>query len=55
MRGKNDNSAAEDMRPLPREPDLETLARETRWELIGCVVLLAIAVLMAAAVNAYAL
>jgi hypothetical protein len=43
------------MRPLQREPDLETLARETRWELIGCVVLLAIAVLMAAAVNAYAL
>ena len=54
MRGKNDRCAAEDMRPLPREPDLDTLDRETRWELIGCAVLLAIAVLMAAAVNAYA-
>jgi hypothetical protein len=53
MREANHDSAAEDTRPLPREPDLEMLSRETRWELIGCVVLLAIAVLMAAAVNAY--
>lgn len=53
MREQNHRSA-EDTRRLPREPDLDTLARETRWELIGCVVLLAIGVLMAAAVNAYA-
>lgn len=52
MRGKNHRSAADNMRPLP--PDLEILDRQTRWELIGCVVLLAIAGLMAVAVNAYA-
>ena len=53
MRRDNDRSIGEEMRPLARERDLETLDRGTRWELVGCVILLVIAVLMAIAVNAY--
>ena len=53
MFGKDDRNVVEDTRPLARERDLETLDRETRWELAGCVILLLIAVLMAVAVNAY--
>jgi hypothetical protein len=44
--------AGEEMRV--RKPDLDALDQETRWELAGCIVLLVIAVLMAAAVNLYA-
>ena len=53
MRGENDRNAVDEIRPPAREPDLDTLDRETRWELVGCVILLAIAVLMAVAVNFY--
>ena len=53
MRGENDRNVVEEMRSQAREPDLETLDGETRWELVGCIVLLVIAVLMAVAVNFY--
>jgi hypothetical protein len=51
MRGDGDGSASEKMRL--GKPDLEALDRETRWELVGCIILLVIAVLMAAAANSY--
>jgi hypothetical protein len=51
MRGNGDGNAGEKMRL--GNPDLEVLDRETRWELVGCIILLMIAVLMAAAVNIY--
>ena len=51
MRGKADKNASEEMRLGER--DLDTLDRETRWELVGCIVLLLIAVLMAVAANVY--
>ena len=53
MRGENDRSVAGKMRPPAGEPDLDTLDRESRWELVGCIILLVIAVLMAIAVNFY--
>lgn len=53
MRGDNDRNIVEKKRPPLREPDLETLDRETSWELVGCIILLVIAVLMAVAVNFY--
>jgi hypothetical protein len=52
MRRKGDDEVVEETAPA-REPDLDTLDRETRWELVGCIILLAIAVLMAVAVNFY--
>jgi len=52
MRGNNNRHIAGERQP-PREPDLETLDRETSWELVGCIILLVIAVLMAIAVNFY--
>jgi hypothetical protein len=51
MRGEGDRNAGEKMRL--GKLDVEALDRETRWELVGCIVLLVIAVLMAAAVNIY--
>jgi len=53
MRGENDRNVAGKMHPPTSEPDLQTLDRETRWELVGCIILLVIAVLMAIAVNFY--
>jgi len=53
MRGENDRNVVEETRSQAREPDLKTLDGETRWELVGCIVLLVIAVLMAVAVNFY--
>ena len=53
MRGKGDRNAAEETRPPAREPERDTLDKEIRWELVGCVILLVIAVLMAVAVNFY--
>jgi hypothetical protein len=51
MRGEGDRNAGEKMRL--GKPDLDALDRETRWELVGCIILLVIAVLMAVAVNFY--
>lgn len=51
MRGEGDGNAGGKMRL--GKPDVEALDRETRWELVGCIILLVIAVLMAAAVNIY--
>jgi hypothetical protein len=53
MRGENDRNVVEEIRPQAGGPDLDTLDRETRWELVGCIILLVIAVLMAVAVNFY--
>ena len=52
MSADSDRKIVEE-RPPARQPDLETLDRETRWELVGCVILLVIAVLLAVAVNFY--
>jgi hypothetical protein len=35
-------------------PDWDALDRETKWELVGCVILLVITLSMAAAINLYA-
>ena len=51
MRGEGDRNAGEKMRL--GKPDLDALDRETRWELVGCIVVLVIAVVMAIAVNFY--
>ena len=51
MRGEGDEDAGREM--LIGKPDLDALDRETKWELAGCIVLLVIAVLMAAAMNLY--
>ena len=51
MRGDGDRDAGQRMRM--GKPDLDALDRETRWELVGCIILLVIAVLMAAAINFY--
>jgi hypothetical protein len=51
MRGDGNRNAGERLRM--GKADLDVLDRETRWELVGCIVLLVIAVLMASAVNFY--
>ena len=51
MRSEGDRNVGKRMRP--GKPDLDSLDRETQWELVGCIVLLVIAVLMAVAVNFY--
>ena len=51
MRGEGDENAGEKMRL--GKSDLDASDRETRWQLVGCIILLVIAVLMAAAVNLY--
>lgn len=43
-----------DMYSFLRRPNRDVLDRETKWELIGCIILLLITVSMAAAVNVYA-
>jgi hypothetical protein len=51
MRGDANRNAGERLRM--GKADLDVLDRETRWELVGCIILLVIAVLMASAVNFY--
>ena len=52
MRGDGDRDAGQGGCSMGKA-DLDVLDRETRWELVGCIILLVIAVLMAVAVNFY--
>lgn len=54
MPRNGDKKVCHDMRPSFGEPDRVAWERAARWELIGCMILLIVTVMMAAAVNLYA-
>ena len=54
MPGNGDKEFRHDARPSFEEPDCVAWERVARWELIGCIILLIVTAMMAAAVNLYA-